>query len=68
MAGLELFETAVEDYNASLEHGRATMSPAERRSVERELEDAEVRAKAARSKQQDHYATLGACSGSLDCR
>lgn len=61
MAGLELFETAAEDFRATLEHG-ASLNEMDKRGIEAELEGAEQRAKLQKSKQQDHYATLGECN------
>ncbi|KAM5533196.1 hypothetical protein V8D89_013152 [Ganoderma adspersum] len=59
MVGLELFETAAEDFRATLEHGKVLMNGKAKRGIKAELEDAEWRAKVGGSKAQDHYATLG---------
>ena len=59
MVGLELFETAAEDFRATLEHGKALLNGSDRRGIEAELEDAERRAKLQQSTVQDHYAILG---------
>ncbi|KAI1795548.1 DnaJ-domain-containing protein [Ganoderma leucocontextum] len=59
MVGLELFETAAEDFRATLEHGEASLNSADKRGIEAELEEAERRAKVEGSKQQDHYVILG---------
>ena len=62
MVGLELFETAAEDFRATLEHGEASLNRGDKHRIKAELEDAEWRAKEEGSKEQDHYATLGECS------
>lgn len=62
MIGLEMFETAAENFRASLEHGEATFSAKERYDIKAQLEDAEKRAREEASRQQDHYAVLGGCS------
>lgn len=62
MVGLELFETAAEDFRAALEHGKVLLNGAEKRGIEAELEDAEQRARLQKDKEEDHYATLGECT------
>ncbi|RPD53197.1 DnaJ-domain-containing protein [Lentinus tigrinus ALCF2SS1-6] len=59
LVGLELYETAAEDFRAALERGRTVMSEAEVRKVEAELDHAERFAVKERQKEQDHYVVLG---------
>ena len=59
MLGMDLYETAADNFRSALEHGRTTMTPSDVKAVEAELRDVELLAEKERSKEQDYYAVLG---------
>ena len=52
-------DTAAEDFRAALEHGKGTLTDADARSIQAELERVEHRAMEGRSSLLDPYAVLG---------
>ena len=59
LAGLELYESATDEYRSALEQHRAAMSPVDVTKVETELQDIEELLRKERNKEPDHYAALG---------
>ena len=57
--GLELYESAVEDYNAALECGKSTLNASDIRATRDELLDAEEMAAQERANKKDFYTVLG---------
>ncbi|KAI0744004.1 hypothetical protein C8Q80DRAFT_1220772 [Daedaleopsis nitida] len=59
MIGLEMYETAAEEFRSALELGQGTIKPTDVCGIELELEYAETCAMRERSREQDHYSVLG---------
>ncbi|KAL6307565.1 DnaJ-domain-containing protein [Sparassis latifolia] len=57
--GLELYESAVEDFKSALEHGAALLNATDARTLKEELECAERDAERERKKDKDYYKILG---------
>ena len=62
MVGLELYETAAEEFRAGLQHGKSAMKSSDVNAVKAELQKAEDCAMKERNKEQDHYWVLGECA------
>ncbi|PCH34746.1 TPR-like protein, partial [Wolfiporia cocos MD-104 SS10] len=58
-AGLELYETAVEDFTSALEHGGPDLDELERLDLQAERSELENKVEEERKKEKDYYQILG---------